>query len=397
MCDASEYALGAVLGQRVDQHFRPIYYASKTLTGAQLNYTTIEKELLAVVFTFGKFRSYLVLSKTIVCTDHIALRYPFQKQDLKHRLIRWVLLLQEFDIEIRDKKGAENVAADHLSRLDNPRLQPLDESKIRDTFPDEHLIRFDLVDEVSWFTNFENYLASIVLQKDYVSKWAEAKALPTNDARVVVKFLNGLFARFGVPKALISDRGTQFANSLMERNRLQDTHRNHTISSSVWEGMSHPELLRLEAYDNSLAYKEKTKCWHDARLKGPKEFHPNDKVLVFNSRFKFSPGKLKSRWTGPYIVKKAYPTGYVELYGNGNTFKVIRHRLKVYRDDINAIELDDIKFYPKYKSGAFILGATLLGIQERRFCFNSDALTYDFGSKMDSSQERRFSIEERCF
>ncbi|XP_071728594.1 uncharacterized protein [Rutidosis leptorrhynchoides] len=107
------------------------------------------------------------------------------------------------------------------------------------------------------------------------------------------------------------------------------------------------EELRFEAYDNSLAYKEKTKCWHDARLKDPKEFHPNDKVLVFNSRSKFSPGKLKSRWTGSYIVKKSYPTGYVELYGNGNTFKVNGHRLKVYRDDVNAIELDDIKLYPK--------------------------------------------------
>ncbi|XP_071695580.1 uncharacterized protein [Rutidosis leptorrhynchoides] len=85
--------------------------------------------------------------------------------DSKHRLIRWVLLLQEFDIKIRDKKGAENVAPDHLSRLDNPGLQPLDESKIRDTFPDEHLMRIDLVDEVPWFADFVNYLASNVLQK----------------------------------------------------------------------------------------------------------------------------------------------------------------------------------------------------------------------------------------
>ncbi|XP_071730869.1 uncharacterized protein [Rutidosis leptorrhynchoides] len=107
------------------------------------------------------------------------------------------------------------------------------------------------------------------------------------------------------------------------------------------------EEFRLEAYDNSLAYKENTKRWHDARLKGPKNFYPNDKVLVFNSCFNFSPSKLKSRWTGPYIVKRAYPTGYVELYGNGNTFKVNGHRLKVYRDDINAIELNNIKLYPK--------------------------------------------------
>ncbi|GKC63421.1 putative nucleotidyltransferase, ribonuclease H [Tanacetum coccineum] len=122
MCDASDYAVGAVLGQRIDKHFKPIHYASKTMNEAQENYTTTEKELLAVVFAFDKFRQYLVLSKTIVFTDHSALRYLFTKQDAKPRLIRWILLLQEFDIEIHDKKGAENLAADHLSRLENPDL-----------------------------------------------------------------------------------------------------------------------------------------------------------------------------------------------------------------------------------------------------------------------------------
>ncbi|GJZ17509.1 reverse transcriptase domain-containing protein [Tanacetum coccineum] len=104
MCDASDYAIGAVLGQRKTKHFQPIHYASKMMMNAQAHYTTTEKELLAMVYAFEKFQSYLVLSKSIVYTDHSALKYLFSKQDAKPRLLRWVLLLQEFDIIIRDKK-----------------------------------------------------------------------------------------------------------------------------------------------------------------------------------------------------------------------------------------------------------------------------------------------------
>ncbi|GKC05037.1 reverse transcriptase domain-containing protein [Tanacetum coccineum] len=104
MCDASDYAVGAVLGQRKTKHFHPIYYASKTMTDAQAHYTTTKKELLAAVYAFEKFRPYLVLSKTIVYTDHSALKYLLAKQDAKPRLLWWILLLQEFDVIIRDKK-----------------------------------------------------------------------------------------------------------------------------------------------------------------------------------------------------------------------------------------------------------------------------------------------------
>ncbi|GJU47919.1 reverse transcriptase domain-containing protein [Tanacetum coccineum] len=104
MCDASDYAVGAVLGQRKTKHFQPIHYASKTMTDAQAHYTTTEKELLAVVYAFEKSRPYLVLLKTIVYTDHSALKYLLAKQDAKPRLLRWILLLQEFDFIIRDKK-----------------------------------------------------------------------------------------------------------------------------------------------------------------------------------------------------------------------------------------------------------------------------------------------------
>ncbi|GKF37680.1 reverse transcriptase domain-containing protein, partial [Tanacetum coccineum] len=120
MCDASDFAIGAVLGQQRSKHFQPIHYASKIMTEAQIHYTITEKEMLAVVYAFEKFRPYLVLSKSIVYTDHSALKYLMNKQDAKPRLLRWVLLLQEFDIIILDKKGSENLAADHLSRLKNP-------------------------------------------------------------------------------------------------------------------------------------------------------------------------------------------------------------------------------------------------------------------------------------
>nr|GEY48881.1 hypothetical protein [Tanacetum cinerariifolium] len=94
ICDASDFAIGAVLGQRKTKHFQPIHYASKTMTEAQIHYTTTEKEILVVVYAFEKFQPYIVLSRSIVYTDHSTLKYLLNKQDAKLRLLRWVLLLQ---------------------------------------------------------------------------------------------------------------------------------------------------------------------------------------------------------------------------------------------------------------------------------------------------------------
>ena len=124
MCDASDFAIGAVLGQRRDKLFRAIYYASQKLNKAQLNYTTTEKEMLVVVLAYDKFHSYLIGTKVIVFTDHAVLRYLFSKKDAKPRLIRWILLLQEFDLEVQDKKGSENSVVDHLSRLEQDEVRP---------------------------------------------------------------------------------------------------------------------------------------------------------------------------------------------------------------------------------------------------------------------------------
>lgn len=119
MCDASNFAVGAVLAQKDGKLSHVIYYASRTLDTAQANYTTTEKELLAVVFALDKFRPYILGSKVIVYTDHAALKFLLKKADSKPRLIRWMLLLQEFDIEILDRSGAHNLVADHLSRIEN--------------------------------------------------------------------------------------------------------------------------------------------------------------------------------------------------------------------------------------------------------------------------------------
>ncbi|GJW87145.1 reverse transcriptase domain-containing protein [Tanacetum coccineum] len=256
MCDASDFAIEA-----------------------QIHYTTTEKEMLAIVYAFEKFRPYLVLSKSIVYTDHSALKYLMNKQDAKPRLLRWVLLLQEFDITIRDKKGSENLAADHLYRLENPHKDVLENKDINENFPletlsvissgrptrghhsanltarkvfdaeffwptiyrDAHTMikscdtcqrqgKISQRDEMPqnaiqvceifdvWGIDFMGPFPSsrgnkyILVAVDYLSKWVEAKALPTNDARVVVKFLKSLFARFGTPRAIISDRGTHFCN-----------------------------------------------------------------------------------------------------------------------------------------------------------------------------------------
>nr|GEY62661.1 hypothetical protein [Tanacetum cinerariifolium] len=279
MCDASDFAIGVILGQRQDKHFRPIHYASKTMTEVESNYTMTEKEMLAVVYAFEKFRSYLILNKSIVYTDHSALKYLFAKKYSKTRLLRWVLLLHEFTFKVFDTKGAENLAADHLSRLENPHQNVLAPKEINESFPLEtlNLVSTRGNQSTPWFADFANYHAGnfivkgmssqqkskffkdetidilnachsgptgghhgpnytarkvfdsegidfmgpfsslrgnkyILVAVDYLSKWVETKMLPTNDARVVCKFLKNLFSRFGAPRAIISDRGTHFCN-----------------------------------------------------------------------------------------------------------------------------------------------------------------------------------------
>ncbi|CAM8931218.1 unnamed protein product [Rhodiola kirilowii] len=161
MCDASDYAVGAVLGQRDEKNPVVIYYASRTLDAAQRNYSTTEKELLAVVFALEKFRSYLLGTKVTVFSDHAAIRYLMTKKEAKPRLIRWIFLLQEFDVEIKDKKGIENTVADHLSRL----VGEEEPGSITETFPNEHL--FALSAKLPWYAPIVNYLVGGTFPPSY--------------------------------------------------------------------------------------------------------------------------------------------------------------------------------------------------------------------------------------
>nr|GEU94487.1 reverse transcriptase domain-containing protein [Tanacetum cinerariifolium] len=379
MCDASDFAIGAVLGQRQYKHFWPIHYASKTMTEADSKYTTTKKEMLVVVYAFKKFRSYLIMNKSIVYTDHSALKYMFSKKDSKARLLCWVLLLQEFSFKVVDTKGAENLAADHLSRLENPHQNVLDPKEINESFPLEklNLISSRGSQSTPWqcvagqeaidilkachsgptrghhgpnyttknvfdssfywptiYRDAQHFVKNCdvcqrqgkITQKDempqnsiqaceifdvwgidfmgpfsssrgnkyilvvvyYLSKWVEAKALPTNDARVVCKFLKNLFVRFGENRASWSDK---LDDALWAFRTAYKTPIGCTLYKLVYEKACHPSVelehkaywalkhenfdlktiddhrkiqinklneLCDQAYENSLIYKEKT-------------------------------------------------------------------------------------------------------------------------------------------
>nr|GEY13604.1 reverse transcriptase domain-containing protein [Tanacetum cinerariifolium] len=361
MCDASDFAIGAVLGQRQEKCFRPIHYASKTMTEAKSNYTTTEKEMLVVVYAFEKLWSYLIMNKSIVYTDHFALKYLFAKKDSKARLLHWVLLLQEFTFKVSDTKGAENLAADHLSRLENPHQNVLDPKEINESFPLETLNLFSTrgYSSTPWFTNLANYHAG-----NFVVKGMSGNHGPNYTAKKV--FDSGFYwptiyrdAQYLVKNYDVCQRqGKISQRDEMPQNSIQvceifDVWEHANFDLQTTDDHRKAQLnelneLRDQAYENSLIYKEKTKRLHDSKIKNS-VFNIGDRVLLFNSRLKIFSGKMKSRWSGPFTISHVFPYGTVELsQPDGPNYKVNDHRLKHYfGEDVPKMVVHDLQTFPK--------------------------------------------------
>nr|GEU62880.1 hypothetical protein [Tanacetum cinerariifolium] len=230
--------------QRKTKHFQPIHYASKTMTEALIHYTTTAKEMLAVVYAFEKFRPYLVLSKSIVYTDHSALKYLLSKQDAKPRLLWWGLLLQELDIIICDKKGTENLAADHLSRLKNPHKDVFEIKDINENFPLETLGVKYLVEVPHGFPILQISMQGILSSKEYFMR-----PFPSSRGN----------------RAIISDCGTHFCNDKFDKvmSKYGVTHRlatsYHPQTSRQVEVSNHglKRILERMVGENRASWSEK--------------------------------------------------------------------------------------------------------------------------------------------
>ncbi|GJW42397.1 reverse transcriptase domain-containing protein [Tanacetum coccineum] len=296
MCDASDFAIGAVLGQRHEKHFKPIHYASKIMNEAESHYTTTEKEMLAVVYAFEKFQSYLILNKSIVYTDHSALKYLFAKKDSKARLLRFsapCAIISERGTHFCNDKFAKVMlkygVTHRLSTAYHPQISGQIEVSNRGL--KQILERTAGENRASWSDKLDDAL------------WAFRTAYKTPIGCTPYKLVYGKACHLPIELEHKAYWALKHANFDLS---TAGDHRKVKLNEL--------SELRDQAYENSLIYKEKTKRIHDAKIKNH-IFNVGDQVLLFNSRLKIFLGKLKSRWSGPFTISHVFPYGTLKTLG----------------------------------------------------------------------------------
>nr|GEX60551.1 reverse transcriptase domain-containing protein [Tanacetum cinerariifolium] len=318
----------------------------------------LKKGNVSLVYAFEKFQSYLFMNKSIVYTDHFALKYLFAKKDSKARLLRWGLLLQEFTFKVIDTKGVENLSADHLSRLENLHQNVLDPKEINELFPLETLNlvmqKFGVTHRLA--TPYHPQTSGQVEVSNHGLKRILERTKGENRASLSDKLDDALWPFrtayktpiWCTPYKLVYGKACHLHIELEHKAYWALKHANFDLQTASDHRKVQLNELRDQAYENSLIYKEKTKRLHDSKIKD-RVFNISDRVLLFNSRLKIFSGKLKSCWSGPFTISHVYSYGTVELaQPDGLNFKVNGHRLKHYfGEDVPKLVVLDLHTFPK--------------------------------------------------
>ncbi|GKA57968.1 reverse transcriptase domain-containing protein [Tanacetum coccineum] len=319
--------------------------------------------MLAVVYAFEKFWSYLIMNKSIMYMDRSALKYLFNKKDAKARLLRWVLLLQEFDFKVIDTKGAENYAADYLSRLEKLYENVLDPKEINENFPLETLNMMTSRGDPStpWFADYANNHAGNFIVKGMSTQqknnffkdvkhyfWDDPFLFKTCADQVIRRCVSGQEVATSSQLAIVDPPGDiTRQGKISQRDEMPQNSIQVCEIFDVWGIDFMGPFTSSRGNKYILVAIDYLSKWVEAKALPTND--AGDQVLLFNSRLKIFSGKLKTRWSGPFTITEVFPYGTAKLsHTDGSNFKVNCHRLKHYfGGDTPIMVVPDLQTFPK--------------------------------------------------